>query len=665
MNESQNIDLLWMLLCAMLVFTMQAGFMCLEAGLTRTKNSINVAIKNISDFGVSAASFWAVGFAVMFGPSLGQMVGAGEFFVTSLSTNDSVFFFFQLMFCGTAVSIISGAIAERTKFVAYLLIAVITAGVLYPIIGHWAWGGLVRNEVTGWLAQLGFVDFAGSTVVHSVGGWVALAAVLVVGPRDGRFPKDGEPRRFNGSNLPLAVLGTMVLWFGWFGFNGGSARGFEPAVPGILLNTLVGATFGMIATVVLDLLRKKRVDVFSVMIGTLGGLVAVTANAHATPVYAACFIGAVGGIVVALVDRLMERLQIDDAVGAIPVHLGAGVWGTLAVALFGEPALLGTGLSAGQQLLVQLIGVLSIGAFVFGGSYFALRGIDRFWRLRVSAADELVGLNVAEHNANTDLRELLTLMSEQAASMDLSRRVTQDPFNEIGQIGIHYNNLLYNLERATNQSETLLTSVLPKQVSSRLRNGERVADNYNEVSVLFADITGFTQLTQNLLARRLIEMLDKVFARFDALADRYHVEKIKTIGDNYMAVAGLWNSERDHAQDAADMSLGMHEAIMRFNREEFGNDENRYLSLRIGIHSGPVVAGVIGTRRFVYDLWGDTVNIASRMESHGVPGETQLSETTYDLIQKNYNFQARGTIEIKGKGPMRTYLLKDRYVAAA
>ena len=656
MDARLALDALWLLVCAALVYIMQAGFMCLEAGITREKNNINVAIKNMCDFGISVMFFWAVGFAFMFGTSMGGGIGSDKFFGGAygpeLFAYDRVFFVFQVMFCGTAVSIISGAVAERLRFNAYLFIALLTAGFLYPIVGHWCWNGLPGNELTGWLGEMGFVDFAGSTVVHSVGGWIALAAVLIIGPRAGRFPESGEARRFNANNLPLSVLGALLLWFGWFGFNGGSVLKFDETVPLVLQNTLLAGAAGVAGAIALGLLWDKKINVFYVINGTLGGLVAITAGCHAVTSPEAVIIGALGGGVVMFADNLLEKNRIDDVVGAIPVHLGAGIWGTLAVALFGDPELLGTGLSLDEQLITQIIGIASVGGFVFVSAYAAFVLVNQFWPMRISPIAEEIGLNVAEHDANTDLRDLLAVMSDQAKSADLTKRAEQDPFTQTGMIGLHYNNLIFNLERSIEKTDELLTNVIPAQVATRLKEGEEIADSYNEVSVLFADLVGFTELTQRLVARRVVTTLNDIFSSFDVLAQQHRIEKVKTIGDGYMAVSGVFDWTEDHAERAARMALAMHEALERYNE-----DSGHELGLRIGINSGPVIAGVIGTSRFLYDMWGDTVNTASRMESSGVPGRTQVTEKTYDLLRSKFRFEARDPIEVKGKGVMKTFIL--------
>ena len=253
------IDQVWVLLCAFLIFVMQPGFMCIEAGITRSKNNISVAIKNISDFSLSVLMYWLVGYALMFGVSWNGFFGTTDFAFETLSEGDNyIRFIFQAMFCGTAATILSGAVAERCAFHAYLIITLITVTLIYPVFGHWAWATDAAGEAVGWLGANGFYDFAGSGVVHAVGGGVALAAVLVVGPREGRFLETGLPRRFNGSNLPLTMLGVLLLWFGWFGFNGGSALGLTDAVPGLLLNTLVGGASGVLTGLAISWVVEEK-----------------------------------------------------------------------------------------------------------------------------------------------------------------------------------------------------------------------------------------------------------------------------------------------------------------------------------------------------------------------------------------------------------------------
>jgi len=648
MNPTISMDLLWILICAILVLMMQAGFMCVEAGATRNKNNINTALKNICDFGICMLVFWTCGYGLMFGSSISGYAGFSHFLFVPQHPEEGAWFIYQAAFCGAAITIVSGAVAERLKFSMYLLIAVVGATLVYPLIGHWVW-----NE-HGWLASMGFVDFAGSTVVHSLGGTIALAAIIILGPRTGRFREDGTVREFNGSNVPLSLLGTLLLFFGWFGFNGGSAGAFDENVPSILINTLLGGASGLVTTIVLCYSIYRRPYVMRIMNGLLGGLVSVTACCHAVTPFEAVIIGSMGGVVVLFADILLQRFYLDDAVGVIPVHLAAGIWGTIAVGIFGEPSILGTSLLGDQQVAIQLVGVFACCSVVFIISFIFIYGADRLWGIRVSRAAEEAGLNVAEHRANDDVEELLAVMQKQADSRDLSIRAAQEPFTQAGQIGVHYNNLVWNLEESAQETESVLQRVLPAGVAERLKQGSEIHDTYEEVSVIFIDLVGFTNLANTLVARRVVSLLNDIFGRFDKRAATLTVEKIKTIGDSYMAVAGLRKSDPRHAENAVRMALATIEEIRDFNQI------NKFdLNVRVGVHSGPVIGGVIGESRFMYDMWGDTVNVASRMESLGLPGKVQISETTYDLVKlvKDLKYHPRGKIEVKGKGKMSTWLL--------
>ena len=372
----------------------------------------------------------------------------------------AVFILFGALFCGTAVTIISGAVAERLRFVSYLLVAAVVAGIVYPIYGHWAWNGVDVGSPTGWLGMRGFVDFAGSTVVHSLGGWCALAILLVIGPRHGRFPKDGPPRKIPGANLPVATLGVILLWMGWFGFNGGSTLAMNDQVPKVIANTVFAGAAGMTAALGVGLLTRGRPDVDLVLNGSLAGLVAITASAFAVTTVSAVAIGIIGGVVMVAMENLLQRLRIDDAVGAVPVHLGAGIWGTFAVAIFGEADLLGTGLGFWDQLAAQASGIAACFLWAFGATYILFYVINRHVPLRVTADQEEVGLNISEHGATTDLLELFRVMERQSKSGELSHRAPVEPFTEVGQIAQRYNLVMAALERATTRTEAIVKTAM-------------------------------------------------------------------------------------------------------------------------------------------------------------------------------------------------------------
>ena len=472
-----QLDIIWVVVSAGLVFLMQAGFTCLESGLTRSKNSINVAIKNIADFGISACLYWAFGFAIMYGASRGGLFGASGMFV-SLDDGDgpkAAFFLFQVMFCGTAVTIVSGALAERTRFACYLLIVLVLSGIIYPVFGHWACESPLTSEL-GWLKQLGFVDFAGSTVVHSVGGWVALAAVLVVGPRTDRFPPDGPARGIQGYSLPTAVLGTLILWFGWLGFNGGSTFAATGEVPEIVAKTVLAGAGGLVSALAISWLLKRGTDVYLVINGSLAGLVAITASCHAVSGAEALFIGAIGAVVMTLVDWLLRRARIDDAVGAIAVHAGAGVWGTLAVAIFGSPEVLRTGLHWTSQLGVQLLGVGVCFVWAFSTALVFLWIVNRWMPLRVTLQQERDGLNVSEHGATTELFDLYRALERQAETGDIRMRAPVEPFTEVGRIAALYNRVLDALQQAEQRFRAAVHSA-PNAMMLVNRDGQIVLAN--------------------------------------------------------------------------------------------------------------------------------------------------------------------------------------------
>jgi Amt family ammonium transporter len=435
------LDHLWLLISTLFVFLMQVGFLCLESGRTRSKNNINVAAKNVSDFIISAIIFWLFGFGLMFGPSLNGLIGGGDFvFGENNSPYQILFFMFQLMFCSTAATLTSGAVAERMRFSSYIFITIILSAFVYPVAGHWAWASVYSEANQGWLEKLGFVDFAGSTVVHSVGGWVALAAVLLVGPRIGRFQKNlNFP---SGSNLPMAALGTMLIWFGWFGFNGGSALTFDELVPTIILNTCLAGIWGGLTATVLHHYGQRYVDVGAGLNGIIAGLVGITAGCHAVSPVEAALIGVVSGVIVHYGSVLLDNLQIDDALKVIPAHLFAGIWGTLAVGIFGDPAILDTGLGTLQQITIQLFGVVVIGLFSFLLSYSLISIYNKYQPLRVSHKDELRGLNISEHNANNELIELLDEMQSHQQEGNYDTPVKEEPFTEVGQIAKKYNQVI-------------------------------------------------------------------------------------------------------------------------------------------------------------------------------------------------------------------------------
>ena len=445
----------------------------------------------------------------MFGSSQAGWIGSSGFLLqVETDPQLAAFFLFQMMFCGTATTLVSGALAERLKFRGYLLISMLTSGLIYPLFGHWAWNGTGTGQLFGWLGKLGFTDFAGSSVVHSIGGWVSLAALLVVGPRTGRFIFDNNPdktkffsrfkgksRKIHGSNLPFSVLGVMLLWIGWFGFNGGSTFELNDRIPAIIVHTVIAGAAGMISAAVLGWQRSKIIEVETLINGSIAGLVSITASCNIVTTPMAMSIGAMGGVIMLMATEWIEHQGIDDGVNAVALHGFAGAWGTLSVA-FGNLELLDTGLTRLEQLLVQLLGIGVSFVWGFGVTYLILLNINRIFPLRVSVAEEEIGLNVAEHNAKTEVYELFRVMDEQAQTQNFSLRVPEEPFTEVGKIAHRYNQVMASLEGYARQLQNL-NATLEQTVADR--TAELVSANA-ELEKANAELKRFNELKDEFLA---------------------------------------------------------------------------------------------------------------------------------------------------------------------
>ncbi|MDR2798306.1 MAG: ammonium transporter [Treponema sp.] len=394
------LDMVWLFCGAILVFVMQAGFALVEAGLTRAKNATNIIMKNLMDFCFGALVYWALGWGLMYGADTLGILGTSDFFKGLMG--DYTFYrdwFFQVVFAATAATIVSGAMAERTQFKSYLVYTCFISAFIYPISGHWIWGG-------GWLSNLGFHDFAGSTVVHSVGGWAALIGAAVLGPRQGKYVKgpDGtiSVKAFPGHNLTFACLGVFLLWFGWYGFNGASTlSGMDPAIARVCVTTTLAASAGTVSALITSWIWFKKPDASMSMNGALAGLVSITAPCFVVSPAASVVIGLIGGVlVVGAVEFIDKVLKIDDPVGASSVHLVCGIWGTLAVGLWGNMEGTAVGLFHGggfRQLRIQLVGILSVGLWAALTSLILFLAIKAILGLRVSPKDELMGLDITEH----------------------------------------------------------------------------------------------------------------------------------------------------------------------------------------------------------------------------------------------------------------------------
>ncbi|MDR2530125.1 MAG: ammonium transporter [Oscillospiraceae bacterium] len=417
-NIVSGVNTMWMLIAAALVFLMQAGFALVEGGLTRAKNAGNILMKNIMDFACGVPVFWILGFGLMWSGS-GAIIGTLDLFTGAVDKGyDYATLIFQSVFCATASTIVSGSMAERTKFKSYILYSVVISAIVYPISGRWIWNG------DGWLAQLGFHDFAGSTAVHMVGGVSALVGAKILGPRIGKFGADGKPKAIPGHNLTLAGLGTFILWFCWFGFNGGSTVAMldADAEAGIIthaaallssrvfVTTNIAACLGAVSTMIFTWAKYKKPDVSMTLNGALAGLVAITAGCDAVNQWAAAVIGIIAGIVVVLsVEFFEKRAKIDDPVGAISVHGVCGALGTILTGVFASnDYLAGAEMTRGSFVGVQALGVAAVAVYVAIAMTIVFLLIKKFTGLRVTAEEEVLGLDLTEHGLTSSYAGFLT-----------------------------------------------------------------------------------------------------------------------------------------------------------------------------------------------------------------------------------------------------------------
>lgn len=418
MDVQVALDTVWVLLAGMLVFFMNLGFALVESGFARAKNTVNIISKNFIVFAVSSIAFLVIGWGLMYGDGNGFMGLKGLLMVGGADNSPAVGdaysgvysalswtgvplmakFFFQLVFAGTAATIVSGAVAERIKYLSFIVFSFILVAFVYPIVGHWIWGG-------GWLAELGFWDFAGSTVVHSTGAWAALAGILVLGPRIGKYGKNGKVNAIPGHNMTSAMTGALVLWFGWFGFNPGSTMAADPdAISHIIVTTNLAAAAGALVATAVAWKVLGKPDIGMTINGALGGLVGITASTAFVSMGSSLVIGSLAGAIVVFGVLLLDKLKLDDPVGALAVHGMGGIFGTLAVGLFAQdkfaPGTTGNGLFFGggfDLLLHQLAGIASVGAFVFALSLGAWMLIKVTMGVRVTEEEELEGLDIGEH----------------------------------------------------------------------------------------------------------------------------------------------------------------------------------------------------------------------------------------------------------------------------
>lgn len=491
MYNFTNIDLLWILVSSFLVFLMQFGFSLIETGTVRTKNTINVAMKNLIDTVFGIIFFWIIGYGLMFGTDSFGLFGTSDYMIEGKDLEQNAIFFFQAMFAATAITIVSGAVAERIKFNGYIIVAIIVSAIIYPIYGHWAW-----NE-NGWLSQMGFVDFAGSTVVHSIGAWVGLAGTIVLGPRLGKF-KNGKVKYFAPSNHNFIVFGVFILFFSWFGFNAGSLLKFDFEVTSILLNTLMSAVFGGFGAWIITMFNKEQVAVEIFSFGIISGLVGITAGCQELTLIQSAFVGFIASIIMYISNQFLTKvLKIDDPLSVVSIHGVAGAWGTIAVGIFAKVP---DEMSRFEFINVQLLGVFVAFIFAFTLGVILFYFLYKANLLRVRKKHEVLGLNTSEHNAKLPWVETIDSIINIMKTGNIEKKVYEERDTEIGTVARFFNHLLTELRSRNAKLATSNKSLQKKAYYDSLtgilnRRGLlkqiKINSLKNEYSIVIIDIDKF------------------------------------------------------------------------------------------------------------------------------------------------------------------------------
>ncbi|GAB5387718.1 MAG: ammonium transporter [Alphaproteobacteria bacterium] len=494
-GQQTNSDHIWTMTAAALVLFMQLGFLLLEGGMVRSKNSINVAQSNLADLLISVSVFYVIGFGIMFGPSVGGWFGwGGDLFAFDHAQDwNYTFFVFQAVFVGTAATIVSGAVAERMKYGGYVVMAGAAALFIYPVFGHWAWGNLLDGDNTAWLADMGFIDFAGSTVVHSVGAWMALAAIIVLGARTGKFTKDGKAKTIQGHSMVLSGAGAIVLLVGWIGFNGGSTTAGTPDFARIVGNTIVAAVFGGAAAMLVGQFKDKLFKPNRSINGLLGGLVAITAGCDAVNTHGAMWIGLAAGVIVVYAEDFIERVcKLDDVVGAVSVHGVCGALGTILLAFFATDGALAVD-SRWEQAWIQTQGVVIAFVWTFGTSFVLFKTVDMVWGMRVSKEHELQGMNVSEHGASLGTGVLQEQLAKIALGekMDLTTRLDEHSGDESAEIAQLVNPFLDRVHEVV------------RQMADKAGDVNRTSDHLTRLSQDFASTAAEVSGSTDIMSGRL------------------------------------------------------------------------------------------------------------------------------------------------------------------
>jgi Amt family ammonium transporter len=665
MASYDELNLTWILISAALVLLMQAGFTAVETGMIRAKNSINVAIKNAIDLMFAIVIFYLVGYAFMFGESAGGIIGFSGFALSGVNSEyDFAFFVFQAMFAGTAITIVSGAVAERMNFVGYIIAGVIIIAFVYPVFGHWTWGG-------GWLSEMGFMDFAGSTIVHSIGAWAGLSATVIMGPRIGRFRK-GKVIEIPSYNLSTVASGIFILWFGWFGFNGGSTLGITDNVAKIILNTNISAAFGGVTAFIVSLILYGKPIVDKVMFGALAGLVGITAGCDVVSTNGAVAIGILSGIAMYVGEYLLIKFRIDDPVSAIPVHGFAGAVGTIALAIFAPESALSTG-GMWSQIYVQTVGVVTGFLWAFAIGFFIFTIFKGMGILRVSHRDEYVGLNVSEHDAKMEFHDTLKTIRDIISSGDLSKRVKVEPNSESSQLARAFNELLVDMEDSANTMKKvsdgdLTAEIVPRGSKDKLRIA--LKGMMDSMKTAIGEIQGSSQIIMDNLQniqesketfmesnKSFMKGIDKVVgslrsANFDENSDQIYSDMKRGEESVRKAVSGieeLNSSLNEIAESILELDQNSRSVQSIVSKIETISDQTNLLALNAAVeasHAGELGKGFSVIADEVQKLAFSSMELTKEIEDK-LSDMLKSSDTTRE---KSKNSQQRmGEISVTSR----------------